>query len=353
MGDTLRPVAKLFAVGVTAVLALSACGGSDSSTADGSAASSSSLTVGLAYDIGGRGDKSFNDAAGAGLDKAASELGVAVDELDATSGESDDQRAQRLRTLAQKGDNPVIAVGYAYSTALATVAAEFPDTDFAIIDDAQQTSDNITNLVFAEEQGSYLVGAIAAEASKTGTIGFVGGVETALIEKFEAGYVAGATAADPDIKIEVKYLTPAGDNSGFSDPAKGKTAAEGQIDAGADVIYHAAGGSGSGVFEAVAAAGTGHWAIGVDSDQYLTSDDSVKDYILTSMLKRVDTAVFDMIKSVVDGAPLEGTQTFDLAAEGVGYSTSNSAVADYTAKADEFATKITAGDVTVPTTPES
>jgi basic membrane protein A len=246
----------------------------------------------------------------------------------------------------------VIAVGFAYSPALGKVAKEFPDTKFAIVDDAQlEKVSNVTSLVFAEQQGSYLVGVIAAQASKKGSIGYIGGVQTPLLQKFEAGYVQGAKSVNPDIKVAIKYLSVPPDFTGFSSPDKGETAAQGMIDAGADVIYAAAGGSGSGAFKAVAAAGTGNWAIGVDSDQYLTADASVKQYVLTSMMKRVDTAVYDFIKSDVDGKVLTGVQTFDLTDEGIAYSTSNSAVQPYEAKADAAKKQIIAGDVKVATTP--
>ena len=333
-------------------LALAGCSSSDDTGTDASggesAAATSDVKVGLAYDIGGRGDQSFNDAAAAGLDKAKSEFGVETRELEAGSGETDAQKEERLRLLAEGGYSPVIAVGLAYAGPLGKVAAEFPDTSFAIVDDASEasTAPNIANLVFAEEQGSYVVGVIAAEASEADHVGFVGGVNIPLIKKFEAGFVAGVESVKPDIKVDVKYLTEPPDFSGFTDAAKGKAAAEGMYQSGADVVYHAAGGSGGGVFQAAKTADA--WAIGVDSDQYLTAGDEVKDVILTSMIKRVDVAVYDYIKSAVDGAPLTGVQTFDLAADGVGYSTSNPAVEPYTAMANEAAEAIKSGAITVP-----
>jgi basic membrane protein A len=334
-------------------LALTGCSngdsGSESSPAAGeTSAAASDIKVGLAYDIGGRGDQSFNDAAAKGLDEAAAKFGVETKELEASTGETDAEKEERLRLLAEGGYSPVIAVGFAYAGPLGKVAAEFPDTDFAIVDDASEasTAANIANLVFAENEGSYLVGVIAAQASKTGQIGFVGGVNTPLIKKFEVGYTAGAQSVNPDIKVDVKYLTEPPDFTGFADPAKGKTAAEGMFQSGADVVYHAAGGSGGGVFQAAKAADG--WAIGVDSDQYQTAGDDVKDVIITSMIKRVDVAVYKTIEAAVGGTPLTGVQTFDLKAEGVGYSQSNPAVGDYSAKADEAAAAIIDGSVTVP-----
>src|SRR3954447_4132825 len=273
-GGVLRRSTKFAAVVTAGILslALTACGGSDnkdSANDSGSAGGSKSdVKVGMAYDIGGRGDQSFNDMAAAGLDKAKSEFGLKTSESEATPDEAESAKEDRLIQLADAGYNPVIAVGFAYSEAVGKVAKQYPDVKFAIIDDAANKADNVANLVFAEEQGSFLVGAAAALKSKAGHIGFVGGVNTPLINKFEAGYEAGAKAVNPNIKIESTYLTQPPDFTGFNDPGKGKTTAEGQFDAGADVVYHAAGGSGLGVFQAAKAAKG--LAIGVDSDQYLT-----------------------------------------------------------------------------------
>jgi basic membrane protein A len=332
-------------------IALTACGGSDNKDSANDSGSSGSgksdIKVGMAYDIGGRGDQSFNDMAAAGLDKAKSEFGVKTSESEATPDEAESAKEDRLIQLADGGYNPVIAVGFAYSEAVGKVAKQYPDVKFAIIDDTANEADNVTNLVFAEEQGSFLVGAAAALKSKTGHIGFVGGVNTPLINKFEAGYDAGAKAVNPNIKIESAYLTQPPDFTGFNDPGKGKTAAEGQFDAGADVVYHAAGGSGLGVFQAAKAANG--LAIGVDSDQYKTASADLQPVILTSMIKHVDVAVYNFIKSFVDGKPLTGTQTFDLKVGGVDYSTSGGQVDDIKSKLDDFKKQIVDGTIKVPT----
>lgn len=353
----MRRTTKFAAVLAAGILALTACG-SDSDSDNGagsdggsSEAPQSDVKVGMAYDVGGRGDQSFNDSAAAGLDKAKDEGLVAeTQESEAEDGEAESAREERLRTFADAGYDPIIAVGFAYAASVGKVSEEYPDVHFAIIDDSSLAdSPNVASLVFAEEQGSFLVGAAAALKTESDHIGFVGGVETPLIQKFEAGYEAGAQAVNPDIKIDVKYLTQAPDFSGFADPAKGKTAAEGMYDNGADVVYHAAGGSGGGVFEAASAAKA--WAIGVDSDQYNTADPSVRDVILTSMLKNVDVAVYNYLQQVAEGTFPTGVTTYDLKVDGVGYSTSGGFVEDITDQLDDYKQQIIDGEITVPDKP--
>jgi basic membrane protein A and related proteins len=339
-----------------AVLAMSACGGNgdgNGGTAEGTgeatgdAAPQSDVRVGMAYDVGGRGDQSFNDSAAAGMDQAVEEYGMESQESEAADGEPESAREERLRTFADAGFDPIIAVGFAYSGSVAKVAAEYPEIHFAIIDDEAAAADNIANLVFAEEQGSFLVGAAAALKTEADHLGFIGGVEVPLIKKFEAGFIAGAEAVKPGITVDVVYLTQAPDFSGFNDPAKGKTAAEGMFDGGADIVYHAAGGSGGGLFEAAAAAGTK--AIGVDSDQYNTADPSLRDVIMTSMLKNVNVAVFEYLTEVNDGNFPAGVTRYDLSVDGVGYSTSGGLIDDITGDLDEYKQQIVDGEITVPT----
>ena len=355
----MRRVMKLVPVLIAGALVAAGCGGDDDETtsAGGGTASckpagTSQLKVGLAYDIGGRGDKSFNDSAARGLDKAKCDLGLnQVQELEATAGEADAAKEERLRTLADAGFNPIIGVGFAYAAALGKVAKEFPDVKFGIVDDASEasTGDNISNLIFAEEQGSYLVGAAAALKSPNHHIGFIGGVNVPLIQKFEAGYEAGAKAVDPSIKIDVQYLTQPPDFTGFNAPDKGKIAAQAMFQAGADVVYHAAGGSGSGLFDA--AADAQKLAIGVDSDQYLTAPAADQPWILTSMIKHVDVAVFDFISKVNSNQFQAGPTVYDLKVGGVAYSTQNTKIDDIKSKLDDYAQQITSGSVTVPTAP--
>jgi basic membrane protein A len=347
----LRSVLKVAVVAVAGALALAACGSSSSGGSPAGSASGSStaavIKVGMAYDIGGRGDKSFNDAAAAGLDKAVQEFGAQSKELSAVAGETDAQKAARLTLLAQGGYNPIVAVGFAYAAAVKAVVPKFPKTNFAIVDDSSFQAANLANLVFAANQGSYVVGVIAAKASKSGTVGFIGGVNVPLIQAFQAGYDAGVKATNASAKVTDKYLTQPPDFTGFNAPDKGQTAAQGMYDQGADVVYAAAGGSGGGVFKAAKA--SGKWAIGVDSDQYLTAGDAAS-VVLTSALKRVDVAVYEFIKSFKNGNVLTGVQTFDLKNGGVGYSKSNPAVQPYEAAADAAIADIISGKVTVPDT---
>ncbi|MBI1758238.1 MAG: BMP family ABC transporter substrate-binding protein [Actinobacteria bacterium] len=348
------------AVGGTALalasVLLAACGGNGTSTNAGSSTATSGAAagpkVGMAYDVGGRGDQSFNDAAARGLDKAKSTYNASALEAEATQGETDAQKEDRLRQLADAGYNPIIAVGFAYAGPLGKVAKDYPKVKFAIIDDftpGTDTGDNIANLTFAENEGSYLVGVAAALKSKTGKLGYIGGVNTPLLQKFQAGFDAGVKAAKPTATVDDKYLTQPPDFGGFNDPAKGQTAAQGMYDKGVDVIFAAAGGSGAGVFKAAKA--SGKLAIGVDSDQYnQPALLDVKSVIMTSMLKKVDVAVFDFVTAVKDGKFVAGNRVYDLKAGGVDYSTSGGMVDDIKATLDDYKQKIISGVIKVPAT---
>ncbi len=286
-----------------------------------SAAKTDSLRVGLVFDVGGRGDKSFNDAAYAGLERAQSELGVTFNTLE--TGEGADREAA-MRQLAIGGSQLVFGVGFLFTDDILRLAGEFPDVKFACVDftvtPGQALPPNLVALKFKEEEGSFLVGALAAQLSKTGKVGFVGGMEIPLIKKFEAGYRAGARAVKPGIPVLVKYAGTTG--SAFKDPTKGKELALAEYHQGADIIFHASGSTGLGVFEA--ARETGKLAIGVDSDQ----TDEAPGHVLTSMIKRVDQAVFDCIKETAAGNWQGGVRVFGLADRGVSwvYDTRNQAM---------------------------
>ena len=339
-------------------LLAAACGGDDTpgttaaqatsaTSATTQAAAGEPIKIGLVYDIGGRGDQSFNDAAAAGLDKAAAELGVSTSE--ASANEDGTNREELLALQASEGSDLVIGVGFLFGEPMANVAAEYPDISFAIVDSVVDAP-NVAGLIFSEEQGSFLVGAAAALKTETGIVGYIGGVNIPLIHAFEAGFLAGVQAIDPSIQVISQYVTEPPDFSGFNDPAAGRVIAQSMFEQGADVVYHAAGGTGGGLFQAAKdyseANDTHVWAIGVDSDQYLTAPD-FQDYILTSMLKRVDVAVFSTIHAVQAGTFAPGPQVFDLSVDGVGYATSGGHVDDITAELDAFKEKIVSGEIVV------
>jgi basic membrane protein A len=316
------------AVGVASIaLAATACGGTSSDSGSESDGTGDTKGLAIAYDIGGKGDQSFNDAAYAGLEQAKKEFGYKTQDIEPTEGETDADKEQRLVSLAKQGYNPVVGVGYAYATAVKAAAEQYPDTTFGIVDDSTVQLDNVADLVFSEEQASYLAGVAAAKSTKTNTVGFVGGVDIPLIHKFQAGFEQGVKDTNPKAKVLTQYLTQTAEEGGFSSPDKGKSAAEGQIEKKADVVYAAAGLSGQGVIEAAAANKV--WAIGVDSDQY--SQEALakyKDYILTSAMKDVAKAVYNLAKSVEDGKPETGIVRGDLKSGEVSLSNSNPKFAD-------------------------
>jgi basic membrane protein A and related proteins len=356
-GGILRRLTKLAAV--TAVLALSvtgcakkdtgsstSAGGSSSSSKAGLCASSGKgPKIGLAYDIGGRGDKSFNDLAAAGTKKVASELDATCKESEAAPQEPPSAKEERLRTLADAGFDPIVAVGFVYTPMVTKVAKEYPKLKFAVVDGAAE-GDNVTNLSFSPEQGSYLVGIAAGLKTKTDKVGFVGGVKGPVIDPFAAGFQAGVKEANPKATVDMKWLSDEADSKAFANPPGGKTAATALYDGGADIVFHASGLSGNGVFEAAAA--EKKLAIGVDSDQYLTAPAAQKKYILTSALKRVDVAVYDFVKAFKDGTVKPGFDVYDLKRDGVGYATSGGQIDDIKAKIDSYKKKIVAGDIKVP-----
>ena len=307
------------------------------------------ITIGMAYDIGGRGDQSFNDSAAAGLDKAVADYGIDSQELEPTAG--GENREENLRLLAEAGYPLNFAIGFAFADGVIATAPDFPDVGFGIIDSVVDMP-NVASMVFAEHEGSALVGAAAALKSETGIIGFIGGVNVGLIHKFEAGYRFGAEFIDPDIEILVQYLTEPPDFAGFNDPAAGNVAANAMYEQGADVVYHAAGGSGAGLFTAAKetseATGTKVWAIGVDSDQYNTAGEDVQEYILTSMIKRVDVAIYTTITNFLNDGNQSGVLVFDLAADGVGYSTTGGFVDDIVPQLDDLRAGIINGTLLVP-----
>ena len=241
------------------------------------------------FDLGGKFDKSFNQASYEGAERFKAETGIAYEEFEL---QNDAQREQALRRFAERGHNPVIVTGFSYGSAMETVAPEFPDTDFVIIDMVVEQP-NVRSVVFNEHEGSYLVGVLAALASESGKVGFVGGMDIPLIRKFACGYVQGVKDTNPDAEVFQNMTGTTG--AAWNDPVKGGELAKSQIDRGADVLYHAAGGTGVGVLQA--AADAGKLGIGVDSNQNYMHPG----HVLTSMLKRVDNAVYDAMADVQQG----------------------------------------------------
>jgi basic membrane protein A len=301
--------------------------------------------IGVAYDIGGRGDRSFNDLAAAGVKKASTELNATCKESEAAPNEAESAKEERLRTLADAGFNPVIGVGFVYSLPVNKVSKEYPKVKFAVVDGFAE-GPNVTDLVFTPEQGSYLVGVAAGLKTKTNKLGFVGGVRGPVIDPFLAGFQAGVKAVNPAAKVDAKWLSDKADDKAFKNSAGGKTAATALYDGGADIVFHAAGLSGAGVFEAATAADK--WAIGVDSDQYLVVSPDQQKHVLTSALKRVDVAVFDFAKAFKDGTTKAGFDAYDMKRDGVGYATSGGFITDIQPKIDAYKAKIISGEIKVP-----
>ncbi len=261
----------------------------------------------LIFDLGGKFDKSFNEAAHNGAQRWATETGGTYREIEL---QSEAQREQALRRFAEAGANPIITMGFAMADALSVVAPEYPDTKFVAVDVTWLDAPNIRQIGFAEHEGSYLVGMLAAKASKSGTVGFVGGMDIPLIRHFGCGYAQGVKAVNPDATViaNMTGTTPAA----WNDPVKGSELTKSQISQGADVVYAAAGGTGVGVLQTTADEGV--LSIGVDSNQNYLHPGKV----LTSMLKRVDVAVYDAMKAGTDVET--GVFVLGLAEEGVGYS---------------------------------
>ncbi len=297
------------------------------------------FTPAVIFDMGGKFDKSFNEAAYHGAEKFKDETGIPYLEFEVTN---ESQRDQALRRMARRGANVVIAVGFSFATPLEEISKEFPDTKFVIIDSVVDAP-NVQSVVFKEHEGSFLVGMAAAMASKTGKVGFVGGMDIPLIRNFAHGYEQGVKYVNPDAEVFVNMTgtTPAA----WNDPAKGAELAQSQFDRGADVVYAAAGGTGIGVLQA--AADSGKLSIGVDSNQNYLHPGSV----LTSMLKRVDVAVYNAFETAKDGTWKPGEHNLGLAESGVGYALDDNnrklITPEMEAKLEDAKAKIISGELKV------
>ncbi|MGL5254712.1 MAG: BMP family lipoprotein [Brevinema sp.] len=334
----MKKIANIIAVFLV-TLFISACGGGAQQVeAEGAS------KIGIVYSTGGKGDKSFNDAAFRGLEQAQKELGITFSEYEPKDPTKEAQ--DQLRQYAESGDYElIVAVGFSMKDSLVAVASQFLDQKFVIIDEFVDDMPNVASINFKEHEGSFLVGAIAGMMSKTGVIGFLGGVEVPLIQRFEVGYMQGARYINPDIKVLSLYV---GGNAGFNDPASGKSRTETMIQQRADVVYHAAGATGLGMFQAAKDAGI--YAIGVDSNQ----DDINPGMILTSMIKNVDIAIFDFIKETVNGNFQPVSYNFGVAEAGVGTTdfkyTKDIIGEDNLAKLEEIKNKIAAGEIIIKAT---
>jgi basic membrane protein A and related proteins len=346
--------ALLVALGMVAA----ACGGGDEGGGGGGGTTTEAKKVGVVYDIGGRGDQSFNDSAAAGLDAAKQELGDKVEIKELEPNADGSNRKELLDSLADEGYGLIIGVGFLFSEDIAKSATESTDTTFAVVDGfdnlCTQEGKNLLCLGFKEQEGSFLVGAAAALKTESNKVGFVGGLEGDLIRKFQAGYEAGVKhIADQEGKsIEVLVDYAGNTAEAFRNPAKGKELALKQIGQGADVIYHASGGTGAGVFAAAAA--EKKLAIGVDSDQSLTASEAERKWILTSMLKRVDNAVKQTITNYVNASVAGGIQTFGLKEGGIDYAKNQynqELLGDIPTTLDDLKQKIGNGEITVPEKP--
>jgi basic membrane protein A len=291
------------------------------------------------FDLGGKFDKSFNQAAYEGAERFKQETGIDYADFEL---QNDAQREQALERFAREGHSPIIVTGFSYESAMKTVAPEYPETEFVIID-AVVEAPNVRSVVFNEHEGSYLVGVLAAMASETGKVGFVGGMGIPLISKFACGYVQGVKATNPDAEV---FQAMTGDTGeAWTNPTRGGEIARSQIDQGADVIYHAAGGTGTGVLQAAADAGV--LGIGVDSNQNHLHPGQV----LTSMLKRVDNAVYDAMMDVHKGEWSSSVVVMGLAEDGVGYALDENneelITPEMQAAVEEAKAKIISGEIEV------
>lgn len=357
---------RKFGLGLSLVLAagtiLGACGSKDdeASTSKGSegekapASEAADFSIAMVTDVGGVDDKSFNQLAWEGIEAFGKENGLEKGDggYDYLQSASDADYITNLNNLVRRDFDVVYGIGFLMEQPIATIADQQPDAQLAIIDSIVDKP-NVASVMFKEQEGSFLAGVAAALMSESKQIGFVGGMEIPVIERFEAGFLEGVKAVDPSIKVDVQYTGK------FDDAALGKTTANRMYSAGVDIIFHAAGGTGNGVFAEAKErktkdANANVWVIGVDSDQYEEGAVGDTNVTLTSMQKRVDIAVQNIAKETMDGNfPGGKTTTYGLAEGGVALADSRGAIPqDVLDKIQEFSDKIAAGEIVVPETVE-
>ncbi|MGD9587437.1 MAG: BMP family protein [Pyrinomonadaceae bacterium] len=334
---------------LAAVVILPSCGNQADAKREGC-----NIKVGIVFDIGGKNDRSFNAAAWEGVKRAEKELDICLYDVEPGNPTSIEPA---MRAFAERGFDLVIGIGFAQGPILQKVAEDYPKIKFAIVDgaifekDGKTPKANVASLVFREHEGSFLVGMIAASKSRTGVLGFVGGMDIGLIHKFATGYTEGAKYVNPNIRVLTNYVGVT--DAAWNNPGKGKELALSQIERGADVLFTAAGNSGLGAFDAVEQYGknaegeANKFVIGVDSNQ----NGQRPGFVLTSMVKRVDNAVFDVVKEVLNGNFQGGFHVFGLDKDGVAYAMdehNRSLIPpDVIAKTEEAKAKIVSGEIKV------
>ncbi|MDU4653139.1 BMP family ABC transporter substrate-binding protein [Sneathia sanguinegens] len=326
---------------VLTLITLVSCKPKEEAKAAEAKAPASTKKVAIVYSTGGKGDKSFNDSAYRGLQMAKDKLGIEFSEYEPKDPSAEAQN--QLFQYAEKGEYElIIGVGFTMKDAVVAAAKAFPDQKFALVDDEISDLPNVVSLLFKEQEGSFLLGAMSAMVTKTNTLGFVGGVEAPVIWRFQAGFEQGAKYINPNIKILPVFING---NNPFNDPQTAKTLTETLIGKNADIVFQVAGASGSGVFQAAKEKGV--YALGVDSNQ----DGEEPGVILTSMVKRVDNAVFNQIKDTLDGNFKSGIKYFGLKEDGVGttdFEFSKKVVTEEIRnKIKEIAEKIKSGEIKV------
>ena len=306
----------------------------------------------LVLDIGGLGDLSFNDLAYAGYEKAVADFGMNGTFLEPDGG--GENRGELLELCAEAGNDLIIGNGFLFDASMNEVAPKFPDTNFAITDGVAEPG-NVRGMLFNHAEGSFLAGVAAALKTQTNNVGFLGGVDFPLIHEFEQGFIAGVKAVNPDIEIQIGYATVAPDFGGFNDQVKGKEIALAQYEAGADIIYHAAGGTGTGMFEAAKevseSTGSKVWGIGVDFDQYYQVGNALpelQEYILSSMVKAVDVSIYNAAKATMEGTFTGGASVDNLATGGIYLSYSGGYIDDIKDTIDSYKEKIMSGEIVPP-----